>query len=48
MTDQLRCAKCGYEWTPRSERTPKECPQCKSRYWQGLAATQPATREGQR
>jgi len=33
---QLKCVKCGYEWTPRyPERTPKECPGCKSRYWQG-------------
>lgn len=31
---QLRCAKCGYEWQQRGERAPKECPQCKSRYWQ--------------
>jgi len=29
---KLTCAKCGYEWTPKVP-DPKECPQCKSRYW---------------
>ena len=45
MTDkpQLRCAKCGYEWQQRGERAPKECPQCKSRYWQATPAPAPAT-----
>lgn len=30
---ELKCAKCNYAWTPRYERTPKECPQCKNRQW---------------
>ena len=33
MPELLRCAKCRYEWTPKVP-DPKECPQCKSRYWQ--------------
>ena len=47
MTDkpQLRCAKCHYEWQQRGERAPKECPQCKSRYWQATPAPAPATGE---
>ena len=27
-----KCMKCGYEWTPKVD-DPKECPECKSRYW---------------
>ena len=27
-----KCIKCGHEWKPRVEY-PKECPNCKSRYW---------------
>jgi len=29
---KLKCLKCGYEWESRKEN-PKECPACKSRYW---------------
>lgn len=31
----LRCERCGYEWTPRTEGLPKVCanPKCKSPYW---------------
>ena len=28
-----KCLKCLYTWLSRVAR-PKECPQCKSRYWQ--------------
>lgn len=31
---ELKCVKCGYGWQQRGERTPKECPQCKTRTWQ--------------
>jgi predicted Zn-ribbon and HTH transcriptional regulator len=27
------CKKCGYTWIPRTERKPKECPECKRRKW---------------
>jgi predicted Zn-ribbon and HTH transcriptional regulator len=30
---KYRCKKCGYEWLPRIESKPKECPDCKSREW---------------
>lgn len=29
---QLKCLRCGYEWTP-FVRKPKRCPSCKSPYW---------------
>ena len=29
----LNCSKCGYRWEQRGEDKPKECPDCKSRYW---------------
>lgn len=32
--EPYKCGRCEYEWTPRISRLPKECPQCKSRYWQ--------------
>jgi predicted Zn-ribbon and HTH transcriptional regulator len=28
-----RCARCSWEWLPRSERKPTICPRCKSPYW---------------
>jgi rubrerythrin len=28
-----RCERCGHDWVPRSELTPKICPSCKSVYW---------------
>ncbi|MFA7221212.1 MAG: hypothetical protein WC119_12015 [Synergistaceae bacterium] len=36
------CIHCGYHWTPRVE-TPKTCPGCKSRDWdgQGYSRTKP-------
>ncbi len=24
----LRCAKCGYAWSPRTNKPPKRCPEC--------------------
>ena len=27
------CNRCGHIWVPRSFRTPKTCPKCKSPYW---------------
>ena len=27
-----RCKKCTYEWKPK-KKVVKECPNCKSRYW---------------
>jgi hypothetical protein len=29
-----KCKRCGYEWIPRTI-TPKECPSCKQRDWNG-------------
>ena len=31
----FRCDQCGYEWLPRggTDRTPRVCPNCKSREW---------------
>jgi hypothetical protein len=30
----FRCERCGYEWVPRDiEQEPKNCPRCKSPYW---------------
>ena len=31
--EKHKCIKCKYEWQPRVETQPKECPQCKSYYW---------------
>ena len=30
---KLKCKICKYEWVPRIETKPKECPDCKSRNW---------------
>lgn len=27
------CKRCGYKWKPRIETEPKQCPHCKSPYW---------------
>ncbi len=29
----LQCDRCRYKWVSRSAKDPKECPACKSRYW---------------
>ncbi len=34
MKQKNKCVKCGYEWISRLETKPKECPDCKSRYWE--------------
>jgi hypothetical protein len=31
----LKCLKCCYQWTPRKKDRPKECPNCKTRDWDG-------------
>jgi len=31
--EKHKCIKCKYEWIPRTEEKPKECPKCKSRKW---------------
>jgi len=28
-----KCYRCNHEWLPRSKRIPKQCPNCKSLYW---------------
>ena len=29
----LKCKRCDYEWIPRTDKEPKECPNCKRRKW---------------
>jgi len=29
----FRCARCAWEWLPRTARRPTICPHCKSPYW---------------
>ena len=29
----FRCLRCGHEWLPRVEEQPRQCPRCKSPYW---------------
>jgi len=31
--DGFRCARCGHEWVPRKNETPRVCPKCKSPFW---------------
>lgn len=34
---QYKCQRCKYEWYPRNPGIkPKECPNCKSRYWSDI------------
>ena len=28
-----RCERCGHEWAPKGDDSPKVCPKCKSPYW---------------
>jgi predicted nucleic acid-binding Zn-ribbon protein len=28
-----KCLRCGHEWPSRLERLPKQCPKCRSPYW---------------
>ena len=30
---KLNCLRCTFEWIPRIETRPKQCPDCKSRFW---------------
>jgi predicted Zn-ribbon and HTH transcriptional regulator len=30
---ELKCQRCGKTWNPRSINSPKNCPHCKSPYW---------------
>jgi DNA-directed RNA polymerase subunit RPC12/RpoP len=36
-----RCERCGNEWIPRSEVEPRNCPKCKSTYWNKPRRKQP-------
>ena len=29
----LHCLRCGHDWYPRIPETPKQCPKCRSPYW---------------
>ena len=29
----LHCLRCGHDWYPRSPEAPKQCPKCRSPYW---------------
>jgi len=40
--NKLVCVKCGYKWIPRVSE-PKECPQCKSRYWKNSSSEKTET-----
>ncbi|MEM4097973.1 MAG: hypothetical protein QXS81_04735 [Candidatus Micrarchaeaceae archaeon] len=33
MLKLYKCKRCNYEWASRREKEPKECPRCKTRYW---------------
>ena len=28
-----RCYRCGHEWKPNMNKSPRVCPKCKSPYW---------------
>jgi predicted Zn-ribbon and HTH transcriptional regulator len=30
---EMVCLRCGYVWVTRMIRPPRECPDCKTRYW---------------
>lgn len=30
---ELKCLRCGTTWNPRTTTKPKNCPNCKSPYW---------------
>lgn len=40
-----RCYRCGHTWTPRGNRDPKQCPTCKSPYWDRARSRAPLRRE---
>ena len=29
----FQCTRCDHEWIPRGTKEPKNCPACKSPYW---------------
>jgi len=29
----LKCTRCKHKWVPRKPQPPKECPKCRSPYW---------------
>lgn len=31
--NKCECKRCSWKWYPRGEKTPRECPKCKSYYW---------------
>jgi predicted RNA-binding Zn-ribbon protein involved in translation (DUF1610 family) len=33
MSEQLKCLRCGHEWTPRKVGRPAQCPNCKQTQW---------------
>ena len=35
--DKLTCKRCGCKWNQRFDRSPKQCRECKSFYWQTKA-----------
>ena len=30
---EYKCLRCTHKWFPRSNKKPKLCPSCKSKYW---------------
>lgn len=36
ICDGFECERCGYQWIPRNKTIPKNCPKCKSPYWDKL------------
>lgn len=42
-----KCYRCGHEWTPRRyNRDPRQCPKCKSPYWNRLRTSPPGRPRG--
>lgn len=33
MIEEKCCKRCGYDWIPRSDKEPRQCPKCKTKYW---------------
>jgi primosomal protein N' len=33
VIEMLECKRCGNKWEPRIKKSPKQCPKCKSPYW---------------
>lgn len=30
---RLKCIKCNYKWVRRTDKLPKRCPNCQTKYW---------------